>query len=108
MENKNLILKAIDSYDVYNMASKTVLKTLIASPSIDDSTIKISIKALAEMSHLSIQGVYNALRYIERDKVVERFKKSGERVVYFRINKNKISKICQYYNDLQETKKILS
>ena len=108
MENKNLILKAIDSYDVYNMASKTVLKTLIASPSIDDSTIKISIKALAEMSHLSIQGVYNALRYIERDKVVERFKKSGERVVFFKINKNKISNICQYYNDLQETKKILS
>ena len=90
MENKNLILKAIDSYDVYNMASKTVLKTLIASPSIDDSTIKISIKALAEMSHLSIQGVYNALRYIERDKVVERFKKSGERVVYFKIKKKKI------------------
>ncbi len=108
MENKNLILKAIDSYDVYNMASKTVLKTLIASPSIDDSTIKISIKALAEMSHLSIQGVYNALRYIERDKVVERFKKSGERVVFFKKKKNKISKICQYYNDLQETKKILS
>ena len=103
-----MILKAIDSYDVYNTASKSVLKTLVAMPPIENNIIKISINALAEISHLSRQGVYNALKYIERDKVVERFKKSGERVVYFKINENKINEICQYYNNLQNTKEILS
>jgi hypothetical protein len=108
MHDNDMILKAIDSYDVYNTASKSVLKTLVAMPPIENNIIKISINALAEISHLSRQGVYNALKYIERDKVVERFKKSGERVVYFKINENKINEICQYYNNLQNTKEILS
>jgi len=108
MKDNDMLLKAIDSYDVYNTASKSVLKTLVAMPPIENNIIKISINALAEISHLSRQGVYNALKYIERDKVVERFKKSGERVVYFKINENKINEICQYYNNLQNTKKILS
>jgi hypothetical protein len=108
MQDNDMILKAIDSYDVYNTASKSVLKTLVAMPPIENNIIKISINALAEISHLSRQGVYNALKYIERDKVVERFKKSGERVVYFKINENKINEICQYYNNLQNTKEILS
>jgi len=108
MQDNDMILKAIDSYDVYNTASKAVLKTLVAMPPIENNIIKISINALAEISHLSRQGVYNALKYIERDKVVERFKKSGERVVYFKINENKLNEIYQYYNNLQNTKKILS
>ena len=108
MQDNDMILKAIDSYDVYNTASKSVLKTLVAMPPIENNIIKLSINALAEISHLSRQGVYNALKYIERDKVVERFKKSGERVVYFKINENKINEICQYYNNLQNTKEILS
>ncbi|NQV77821.1 MAG: hypothetical protein HQ490_05635 [Lutibacter sp.] len=108
MQDKNMILKAIDSYDVYNTASKSVLKTLVAITPMENNVIKISIKALGEMSHLSRQGVYNALKYIERDNVVERFKKSGERVVYFKLNENKITEICEYYNNLQNTKNILS
>jgi Fe2+ or Zn2+ uptake regulation protein len=108
MQDNDMILKAIDSYDVYNTASKSVLKTLVAMTPIENNIIKISINALAEISHLSRQGVYNALKYIERDKVIERFKKSGERVVYFKINENKINEICQYYNNLQNTKEILS
>jgi DNA-binding transcriptional regulator GbsR (MarR family) len=107
MEEKDMILKAIDAYDVYNTASKSVLKTLVASPYMEDNVVKISINALAELSKLSRQGVYNALKYIERDNIVERFKKSGERVVYFKVNKNKIAEISQYYSNLQKTKKAL-
>ena len=103
-----MVLDAINSYDVYNPSTKSVLKSLITIYSPEENYSKISINALADLSKLSKQGVYNALKYIERDGVVERFKKSGERVTYFKINQSKVSEICEYHEKLQKSQRILA
>lgn len=105
---RNMILEAINNYDVYNNATKAVLKSLVTIYSEPEQVSKISIKALADLSKLSKQGVYNALKYIERDNTVERFKKSGERVTYFKLNQDKLSDICEYHKKLHSSKLILS
>ena len=105
---RDIILEAIDSYDVYNDSTKSVLKSLVTIYSEQDKASIISIKALAVLSNLSKQGVYNALKYIEKDNTVERFKKSGERVTYFKLSKMKLSKICEYHDKLESSRNILS
>jgi Fe2+ or Zn2+ uptake regulation protein len=105
---RDMILEAINNYDVYNTATKSVLKSLVTIYSEQEKVSKISINALADLSKLSKQGVYNALKYIEKDNTVERFKKSGERVTYFKLNQTKLSEICEYHNKLEISKSILS
>ena len=102
-----MLLQAIDNYDVYNTSTRDVLKAIIASYSQEDGYTKISINHLSDLSKVSKQGVYNALKYIERDKVVERYKKSGDRATYFKVDQDKISKIYQYYNKLISSKKAI-
>ena len=51
-----MILKAIDSYDVYNTASKSVLKTLVAMPPIENNIIKMVLSHLFSRSVVFTQN----------------------------------------------------
>jgi CTP-dependent riboflavin kinase len=104
MNNKELLLEAIDNYDVYRLPGKNILKALVAA-SKKDNTVHISIKSLSELSKVSRQGVYNTLRYLEADKIIERNK--DHKLTVFILNVTELEKIVDYYNTLKAAKTIL-
>ena len=106
MKDKEKILQAIETYDTYNKSTKLVLKTLVAVAT-HDNIVNISIKALADLSQVSRQGVYNALRYIERDRVATRFKSSCDGTTVFTLNLDSIANIVEYHENLQLARQIL-
>lgn len=106
MKDKEIIIEAIESYDIYKPQGKAVLKTLVAA-SKEDNIARLSVKNLIELSKVSKQGIYNTMRYLENDKLVERQKVSGHRLGIFKLNKEKLLEIVDYYQNLQNTKNIL-
>lgn len=105
MENKELLLKAIDGYDIYKPQGRYILKALVAI-AIDDLAMT-TVSRLCELSKVSRQGTYNTLRYLENDRVIERIKNSGTRLSSFRLNRNKLDNIIKYYNQQEQAKNIL-
>jgi CTP-dependent riboflavin kinase len=106
MTNKEVILEAIDNYDVYSAPGRAILKTLVAA-SDENNIAHLSMKSLEELSKVSKQGIYNCMRYLERDNLIERSKITGHRLSIFKLNSIKLEDIVQYYKNLQQTKSIL-
>lgn len=70
MKDKELLLEAIDSYDLLPLTGKVVLKTLIKL-AIDDIII-INIKELNKLSKVSKTTVYSSLKILEDNGFIER------------------------------------
>ncbi len=95
MKDKELLLKAIDSYDLYTPAAKKVLKTLM-DISINNIAI-ISVKKLTQLSTISRPIVYKALATLQKDNVIERMIQGTSKKSSFTIKYNRLSEIEQYY-----------
>jgi|GEM_PF-2575126 Fe2+ or Zn2+ uptake regulation protein len=106
MKNKEEILKAIEYYDVYTPQGRSVLKTIIAAAG-EDYSAKLTINSLSELSKVSRQGIYNCMRYIEKDKFLETKKTSGRKITVFELNPSKLNEVLEYYNTLKATKNSL-
>jgi len=106
MKNKETILEAIEHYDVYSLPGRAILKTLVAAAD-DTGTAYLSMKSLADLSKVSKQGVYNCMRFLERDHFIERSKNSTHRINIFKLDLKKVEDIVNYYSNLQNTRSIL-
>lgn len=106
INNKELLLEAIDNYDVYKPQGRAILKTLIIAAR-EDFTVHLSIKNLYELSKVSKQGAYNTLKYLENDKIINKIKIAGNRISLFSINQEKLQEIINYYQTVRRTKNTL-
>ena len=97
--SRELIFKAIDSYDLYTNSMKLVLKALIEL-SINDVTI-ISVLKLSALSKVSRPVAYQALEVFEENRVVTREKRPKSKVSVFHIDPNKLNEMVERYK-LQE------
>ena len=73
MSHKELLLEAIDNYDLYSPQIRTILKILVLG-SKEDNTVRMTIKNLIELSKVSKQGAYNAVATLENSKILEKLK----------------------------------
>jgi len=96
MEDKELLLKAIDSYALLTPAYQEVLKTLIKL-SIDDIVIT-SIKDLSKLSKVSRPAVYASLKVLEKEKLITRNNNPGSRLSSFVLKPQKFEDIIKYYS----------
>jgi CTP-dependent riboflavin kinase len=103
MKDKELLLEAIDNYDVYSPQARALLKTMVIAAR-EDNTIQISVKNLYELSKISKQGAYNALRSLGHYGMIEKIRIPGQRLSFFKLSAEKLSGILNYYHSLKETK----
>jgi len=99
----NIILEAIDHYDMYSNNQKKVLKTLIAVSV--DNVAYISVNAIAESIKLAPNSTYVVLRALENDKCIIRDKKQGQKTNAYKIN---IAKVEHFVKIYQQKKKGLN
>ena len=95
MKDRQILLDAINNYDLYNNTEKSVLKTLI-DISINNVAI-VSVKKLTVLSKVSIPMVYKALATLEKDMVVKRVIHGTSKKSSFTINENKLYEITKHF-----------
>ena len=93
--NQDLLMEAIDNYDMYTLSEKIVLKTLIEL-AIKDVVI-ISVLKLSQMTKVSRPIVYKALELFEENKLIKRIKKPKSKVSHFNINSIMFDDIIKNY-----------
>lgn len=106
MNDKELLLEAIDNYDVLTPQGRDILRTLVIAAK-DDNTVNITIKNLYELSKVSKQGAYNTLQNLEKSQFIERVKVIGNRISLFKLNATKLEEVIEYYKTIKHTKNIL-
>ncbi|CAB4124149.1 MarR-type HTH domain containing protein [uncultured Caudovirales phage] len=95
MKDKELLLKAIDDYDLLTQSGKIVLKSLIKL-AIDDVVI-INIKELSKLSKVSRPAVYSSLKILEDSGFIERQTSPGSRLSSFLLKPQRFNTIINYY-----------
>jgi len=104
MKNRELLLKAIDHYEVYISQGRAVLKALVAVAD-ENNIATISITDLSKLSKVSRQGIYNTMLYLVKDKLIE--KRPSSRLTTFVLNPEELEKIIKYHEKLMQAKSFL-
>lgn len=95
MKDKELLMEAIDSYDLLTVSGRIILKSLIKL-AIDDVII-ISIKELSKLSKVSRPAVYSSLRLLEDNGFIERQINPGSRLSSFVLKPQRFNIIIKHY-----------
>lgn len=93
MDNKDLILTAIDSYPKLNGSQKHLLKILA------NFDTEVNAQTIIEVMALKKQSVYPNLKKLLKLNLIY---KSEGRNAFFSINKNTIDEIINFYYRKQE------
>ncbi len=99
MENKDLLLKAIDNYSIYSDTKRDVLKQLVRIEV--HGTACISGKELSERIQKSKGGVFVALRTLERDGFIKKERKSGQLYSVYKLDQESLRLLIQTYLNKQ-------
>lgn len=104
INNKELLLEAIDHYDLYSMNKRNILK-IIVNASIE-GIARISGKRISELSNKSLGNVFLTLRNLEKDGFIKRVKNPGEQYFSYTLNSDKIKFLTKlYYHNTEQLKK---
>lgn len=101
MENKGLILEAIDNYSLFNKNQKNILKALI-NLSVDGEVIA-SIADLLKITKSARATISTALSFLEKNEIIEIVRSRGVVFTGCKIKQPKLSEIIIRY----QTKKSL-
>ena len=96
MDNKDLLMKAVDNYEAYSPSYRKILKLLVEL-SIDDVAYT-TVLQLSNILVLSRQVIYEALYVFEKEKIIEIIKKDRGKISSIVLKPNKLNQIVQYYN----------
>ena len=97
MNDKELLLEAIDNYDLLTPKYRIILKALIEL-AIDNVAI-ISVVKLSEITNVSRPVIYKALEVIKENQYIEQYKKSKNSLTSFIIKPIKLQDIVKYYKN---------
>lgn len=93
MENKELLLAALEAYPEITSSQKNILKVLI------NLGAEVNIKTLIDVLKLKRQSIYPNLKKLEELQLVHSEKR---RTQFFGINRAKMSKVIEFYNNKQK------
>ena len=96
MENKELLLEAIDHYVLLSPTYRKVLKILVQI-AIDDTAI-IGIKELTKLAGTSRISTYNALSLLEKEKFIEKLSIKGSKIGSFIIKPKKLQEVINHHS----------
>ncbi len=103
MNDKNLLIEAIDHYEAYSPSYRKILKTLVEL-SIDD-IVNISVLQLSKLTLLSRETIYQAFNVMEQDNLIEVVKQAKGKISFIALKAITLNKIIQYYNKQVEVYK---
>jgi hypothetical protein len=96
MKNKELLIRAVDNYDLYVETQRLTLKALIDIAI--NGIITISPTALSKLLKIGRGVVYYNLRLLEEDGFIKKIGKGRKRTTSYELNEIKLSEIIEIYN----------
>ena len=106
LKNKDLVIAAINDYDVYNKSQKKLLTAFISIYT--DGKVAISISSLSKLVQFTRAMVYKSLEDLIKDKAIRKENLSQARVNNFIVNEDKLKEIVDLYLKKQEYIKLSS
>lgn len=100
MKDKELLMKAIDSYDAYTPKQREILKTLIGI-SVNDVAI-ITPRKLTELLKTTKATVYYSLARLKADEAIISHNEEKERFNTYRLNNTRLEDILTVYKRKME------
>jgi Fe2+ or Zn2+ uptake regulation protein len=104
LENTELLISAVQDYEGYNRSQKMLLRAFIEL-AINDVVV-MSITSLSKLTGISRAAIYNALKKLEQDKLIENLNVNGEKNTNFKINRHKFNYILEIYNKKKAYQKL--
>jgi ribosomal protein S25 len=95
MKDKELLMKAIDSYDIYVATQRLTLKALI-DLSID-GVASISPTSLSKLIKIGRGVIYNNLRILQEDGFIKNIGKDKNRIGLYKLNEVKLEEVIELY-----------
>src|SRR5690606_26739218 len=96
MKNKELLMKAIDHYDVYVATQRLTLKVLVDLAI--DGIVTVSPTALSKLIKIGRGVIYHNLRILEEDGFIKNTGKSRNRSSQYKLNEIKLGEIIEIYD----------
>lgn len=93
--NQELLIKAIDKYELYSLSQRRVLRILVMVAI--DNIASVTNKYLMEKTKLSRYSIHLILKKLEQEKFIERIRLDGARHDSFKINYFKLNEVIQLY-----------
>lgn len=107
METNNeleLLIKAIDNYDLYIGSEKEILKTMLKIAT--DNIAIINANSLIQITGYSKPVIYKVIKKLERDKIIVNTNSKSEPKSRFKINQDKLDEIINAFNKKEKLLKI--
>ena len=105
---KNMILAAINDYDLYTQRQKKVLSTLVSVAV--DKVAHVSVASISKAIGLAPNSAYVVLRSLEDDGCIARERSKGQKSNAYKLNEIKLDQLVKIYYQKQtgfeESKKI--
>lgn len=98
MDNKQLLLKAIDQYDDYTLSQRSILKLLVKI-SVNEVAV-ISTNTISRVLKITNQTIHSAIRRFNKDDLVNYRYNAKLSKIY--LNTNKLREIIQRFEQLQK------
>lgn len=95
MKDQELLLKAIDNYDIYAPTQRVTLQALI-DLSID-GVASISPTSLSKLIKIGRGVIYNNLRILQEDGFIKNIGKDRNRIGLYKLNETKLEEIIEVY-----------
>jgi len=102
LNNKKLLLTAIDSYSLYTEKQRNVLKYLV-NLSIDGE-VKFNTSEAAQDIQLSRAAIYLMLDKFKGEDLLRKKEGKRERINSYILNNDKLNYIIQFYYNKQDNK----
>jgi Fe2+ or Zn2+ uptake regulation protein len=97
LENKDLLLEAINSYEMYSNTQNALLKILVMLEI--NNVASVGIQYLMTQLKLSRAQVYNALRNLQNDDAITKIRLKNTKQDSYQLNQEKLDYIVQLYHN---------
>jgi DNA-binding MarR family transcriptional regulator len=96
MKDKELLIRAVDNYDLYVESQRLTLKALIDIAI--NGLVTISPTALSKLLKIGRGVIYHNLHLLEKDGFIKKSGKSRKRATLYELNEIKLNEIIKIYN----------
>lgn len=95
--DKTLLLKAIDDFELYSKAQRSMLKILVGLSV--ENIANVSCAYMVKNAGLSRPSIYLNLKKFEKEGFITRIKTIGNKQDSFKLNPEKLDYILQIYQN---------
>jgi predicted transcriptional regulator len=100
ISDKDLVIKAIEDYDLYSKSDKKLLGAFIDLQVAN--SVMVRINSLSKLMGVTRAMIYNSIKKLMDDGIISRVNTKYSRVSNYSINYSRLEQLVELYNKKQE------